>query len=55
MVGRTNPTRSERDHAQKVSVEKTSVHDYNLHIKKPQAHCDPETLPEELTSTEAEV
>ncbi len=59
MVEQTNPTRSERDHAQRVSAEETSVRGYNFDIKNPhteeEAHCNPETLPEELTSTEAKV
>ena len=59
MVEQTNPTRGERDHAQRVSAEETSVCGYNLGIKNPhteeEAHCNPETLPEELMNTEAKV
>ena len=59
MVEQTNPTWGERDHAQRVDAKETSVYGYNLDIKNPhteeEAHCIPETLPEELKNTKAKV
>jgi type I restriction enzyme M protein len=52
-------TSTDRSARQRIGAEEISVRDYNLDIKNPhteeEAHYNPETLPEELTSTEAKV